>query len=111
MKEGKYSSPYALVREPLESTKVYDLLNAKSKLSEEIWHARVFHHEAIVSLDLQEHVEYNEEVLDNLKEKAHVVYLQEVFLRGNDTYLIQEKHDLRLSRYLELKGQLPPREV
>ena len=60
-------------------------------------------------MDLQEHVEYNEEVLDNLKEKAHVVYLQEVFLRGNDTYLIQEKHDLRLSRYLELKGRLPSR--
>ena len=56
MRGSKYSSPYALVKQPLESTKTYDLFDARNKKTGEIWHARVFHQEAIASLDMQDHI-------------------------------------------------------
>jgi serine/threonine protein kinase len=111
MQKGKFSSPYSLVREPLESAKTHALYDARNKQTGEIWLARVLHHQPLLELEMQEHAEYNEEVLENLKEKEHVIYVAEIFLKGQETYIIQEKYDARLSALLRSKGTLPPQEI
>lgn len=107
MKQSKLSSPYSLVKDPVESTNIYALYDACNTKTGEFWHARVLHHAPITNLDMQEHVEYNEEVLENLKEKEHIIYAAEIFTKGQDTYIIQEKYDIKLSNYIQQKGTLP----
>jgi hypothetical protein len=66
-KVGKKSSPYALVRDPIEANKVFSVFNARNKQTGEIWLAKVFNHNVVQQLNLEDHVEYNEEVLENLR--------------------------------------------
>ena len=60
---------------------------------------------------MQDHVEYNEEVLENLRDKEHVVYVAEIFLKAKDTYIIQEQHSVRLSHHIHSTGPLSPTET
>ena len=59
MQQSKYSSPYSLVKEPLEKTTVYSIFNAKNKQTNQIWLAKVFHSLVLQQLSLEEHVAYN----------------------------------------------------
>lgn len=65
--KSKKSSPYALVREPIESNRVYSLYNARNKETGEFWLAKVFDNKVVQELEMMDHVEYNEEVLENLR--------------------------------------------
>lgn len=58
-------------------------------------------------LSASDHVSYNEEALLNLKEKETVIYVKEVFIKDGDSFFIQEKYEIRLSKYLQEKGVLP----
>ena len=42
-------------------------------------------------------------VILNLKEKEHVIYINEIFLKNGDTFFIQEKYETKLSNYLDKK--------
>lgn len=61
----------------------------------------------MAALGASDHVSYNEEALLNLKEKDTVIYVQEVFIKDGDSFFIQEKYHVRLSKYLQEKGVLP----
>jgi len=56
MKQSKFSSPYTLVKDPVESSNLYALYDARNKNTGEFWHAKILHHTPILNLDMQEHV-------------------------------------------------------
>lgn len=60
---------------------------------------------------MTDHVAFNEEALLNLKQREHVIYVNEIFLKNGDTFFIEEKWNKKLSNYLDAKKALPAEEV
>lgn len=55
-KGAKYSAPYSLVRDPIETNKVFSLYNAHNNKTGEIWLAKVFNHTVISQFSMGDHI-------------------------------------------------------
>lgn len=56
LRGSKYSSPYTLVREPIEKNKIFSLYNARNNKTGEFWLAKIFNHDVIQQLSMGDHV-------------------------------------------------------